>query len=125
MRNAITTLFLTLAVLLGSAGVSISADLQKGAEAYNKKDYATALREWTPLAEKGNAIAQNYLGQMYQSGKGVKQNYKEAVKWFTLSAEQKHVIAQYNLGKMYDQGLGVEKDYDKALKLYRAAGFAR
>ena len=41
----------TLAVLLGSAGMSESADFQKGIDAYNKKDYVTALREWTPLVK--------------------------------------------------------------------------
>ena len=49
MRNLLPVL-LTLAVLLGSAGVSESADLQKGWDAYKNKDYATALREWKPLA---------------------------------------------------------------------------
>jgi hypothetical protein len=45
MKNLLTTLCLTLAVLLGSAGVSGSADFQKGADAYKKGDFATALRE--------------------------------------------------------------------------------
>jgi len=57
MKRLTATLCLTIAVLLGSAGVSWSADLQKGLDAYNKKDYATALREWKPLAEQGDAVA--------------------------------------------------------------------
>jgi TPR repeat protein len=36
-----------------------------------KGDYATALREWTPLAEQGHAKAQTILGAMYKEGKGV------------------------------------------------------
>ncbi|MDA9976128.1 hypothetical protein N9F34_04865 [Alphaproteobacteria bacterium] len=32
------------------------------------KDYATALREFKPLAEEGKADAQNILGVMYQKG---------------------------------------------------------
>jgi len=58
MRTLTATLCLTIAVLLGSAGVSWSADLQKGLTAYQNGDYATALREWTPLAEQGDADAQ-------------------------------------------------------------------
>ena len=58
MRNLTATIFLTVAVLLGSAGVSWSADYQKGFTAYKSGDYTTDLREWTPLAEQGNADAQ-------------------------------------------------------------------
>jgi TPR repeat protein len=44
--------------------VSWSADFQKGLTAYDSGDYATALREWTPLAEQGYADAQYNLGVM-------------------------------------------------------------
>ena len=47
--------------------------------------FATALREWTPLAEQGDAKSQYNLGVMYNKGKGVPQNYKTAVKWYTLN----------------------------------------
>ena len=66
MRKLTATLCLTLAVLLGSAGVSASADFQKGLTAYESGDYATALREWTPLAQQGNADVQYHLGLIYQ-----------------------------------------------------------
>jgi len=55
MKHLTATICLTLAVLLGSVGVSWSADFQKGLTAYDSGDYATALREWTPLAEQGYA----------------------------------------------------------------------
>ena len=74
MRKLTATLCLTVAVLLGSAGRSESADYQKGKTAYNRGDYATALREWKPLAEQGNADAQNNLGVMFYKGRGVIQD---------------------------------------------------
>jgi uncharacterized protein len=58
MRKLTATLCLTIDVLLGSAGMSWGADFQRGKDAYQRGDYATALREWTPLAEQGNAGAQ-------------------------------------------------------------------
>jgi uncharacterized protein len=121
MRHLTATICLTLAVLLGSAGVSESADLQKGLNAYNKGDYATALREWKPLAEQGNADAQFNLGQMYRRGDRVPQDYKTAVKWYRLAAEQGYAFAQYNLGVMYEKGLGVPQDYKTAVKWYKLA----
>ena len=94
-------------------GSPASADFQKGSDAAQKGDYATAFKEWKPLAEKGNAEAQNSLGYMYSIGQGVKQDYKTAFKWYRLSAEQGNVEAQYNLGLMYDEGYGVSQN-DKA-----------
>ena len=65
MKRMTATICLTLALLLGSAGLSWGADFKKGLAAYDSGDYATALREWTPLAEQGHADAQFYLGVMY------------------------------------------------------------
>jgi hypothetical protein len=45
---------------------AFSADFQKGFAAFHSGDYATALREWTPLAEQGDADAQSNLGVMYK-----------------------------------------------------------
>ena len=58
MKNITATLCLTLTLLLGSIGMSESADLQKGLTAAQSGDYATALRELEPLAKQGNASAQ-------------------------------------------------------------------
>ena len=121
MRNLKATICLAVALLLGSAGVSWSQDFQKGLAAYESGDYATALREWTPLAKQGNATAQFNLGQMYRKGDGVPQDYKTAGKWFALAAKQGDASAQFNLGWMYDNGLGVPQDNKTALKWYRLA----
>ena len=74
--------------------------VQKGEDAYDADDYATALTEWTPLAEAGNAQAQTALGEMYLYGKGVPQNFAEAAKWYRLAAESGHTEAQNTLGKI-------------------------
>ncbi len=44
------------------------ADFKAGMEAYERGDYATALTEFRPLAQQGNAGAQFNLGQMYRKG---------------------------------------------------------
>ena len=100
---------LLLTLLLGNP--AFSADFQKGWDAAQKGDFATALREWKPLAEQGNAVAQYNLGLMYKDGKGVPQDYKTAVKWYRLAAEQGNSLAQGNLGVMYALGKGVIKDF--------------
>jgi uncharacterized protein len=72
------------------------------------------LKLWRPLAEQGDASAQNNLGVMYDQGQGVPQDYAEAVKWYRKAAEQGHAKAQSNLGVMYGNGQGVPQDYVQA-----------
>ncbi|MEE2933563.1 MAG: tetratricopeptide repeat protein [Pseudomonadota bacterium] len=127
MRKLTATLCLTLAILLGSVGMSASADFQKGAAAYKRGDYATAVREWKPLAKQGHAKSQYNLGVMYRDGQGVPKNYKTAAKWYTLAAKQGYANAQYSLGLRYDKGQGVPQDDKTAVKWYKLAaeqGFA-
>ena len=108
--KTLRTICLTLTLLLGSVGTSWGADFNKGLAAAQSGDFATALGEWRPLAEQGNAYAQFNLGRMYRQGLGVPQDYKIALKWFTLAAEQGIADAQTNLGVMYGTGQGVIQD---------------
>jgi len=121
MRSLIAFLCFTLAVLFGSAGSSWGADWEKGVTAYKSGDYATALREWTPLAEQGDAAAQYKLGLMYHNVRGVPQDDRVAVTWYRLAANQGDAHAQYNLGVMYERGSGVPQDYKTAVTWYRLA----
>ena len=121
MRNLTATICLAFALLLGSAGVSWSQDFQKGVAAAHSGDFATALREWTPLAEQGEADAQTILGVMYEEGKGVPQDYKTAVKWYKLAAEQGDADAQTQMGFMYNKGKGVPQNDKTAVKWWTLA----
>jgi TPR repeat protein len=71
--------------LLLSVGAAWAGPYEDGAAAYQRGDYATALRIFRSLATQGNADAQALLANMYDSGIGVKQDYAEAVKWYRLA----------------------------------------
>ncbi len=114
MKQILTSLCLSIAVLLGSAGVSWSADYEKGITAYQSGDYATAIREFQPLAEQGNIDAQVILGHMFEEGYGVDKNLKSAIFWYKNAAEQGDSDAQRFLGEMFAEGLGVTKDLNKS-----------
>ena len=109
------------AVLLIVLAAPAWAGFDEGSAAYKLGDYATALREWRPLAAQGDAKAQNNLGVMYGNGHGVTQDYVQAVKWYWKAAMQGHAVAQNNLGFMYRRGLGMTQDYAEAAKWYRKA----
>ena len=102
----LTLTFLIILFALTS-NVVLSADYKKGWDAFESGDYATALSEWRPLAEKGDASSQNGMGYLYEKGFGVPEDYKTAMKWYRLAAEQGDAGAQYNLGLMYYYGDGV------------------
>jgi hypothetical protein len=111
-------------ILCASLALPAQAGFDEGLAAYNRGDYATALKEWRPLAVAGNADAQFNLGVMYERGLGVPQDYREAVKWYRLAAEQGHAGAQNDLGVKYANGQGVPQDKVLAYALYNlsAAG---
>ena len=109
------------AILLLAASSSVAADFAAGWEAYIRGDYATALREFRPLAEQGDAEAQYNLGVMYDNGRGVPEDDGQAAFWYRKAAEQGHAEAQFNLGVMYADGEGVPEDDVQAAFWFRKA----
>ena len=112
-------LIIALAFLMTFYLPVMAQDFQKGLAAAQAGDYATAFKEWTPLAEAGGAESQNMLGTMHFEGLGVIKDHEEAIKWFKLAAEQGIVEAQIQLGNMYYSGIGVLQNYAEAIKWYR------
>ena len=104
----VLVLFLALSVIQ-----PVFAGFDEGLAAAKKGDYATALKEWRPLAERGDANAQYNLGVMYHSGQGVTQDYRQAVVWWRKAAEQGLAAAQHNLGGMYDTGKVLPRTIDR------------
>lgn len=101
--------------LLVTVALPIAAsDLKTGVDAFDKGDYATALRELKPLAEKGQSVAQVTLGLMYYQANGVAQDLHEALKWFLRAADQGEEMAQLSLGFLYAAGQGVDRDFVQA-----------
>ncbi len=106
---------LTVAALAVMLALPVAAqDFEKGVEAVQRGDYATALREWRPLAEQGDVKAQHNLGHMYYLGVGVPQDFAEAMKLFRKAADQGNADVTFFLGVMYHNGQGVPQDYAEA-----------
>jgi TPR repeat protein len=91
----------------------------KAFNAYLRGDYALAEREFRPLAERGNVLAQYKLGLMYNNGEGVKQDFGEAFRWFHRAAAQGYAPAQRSLGVKFEKGQGVKRNYGEAVRWYR------
>jgi hypothetical protein len=80
----------------------------------NKGDYAAAIRILQPLADRGDAEAENDIATMHKEGWGFPQSDADAITWFRRSAEHGNAEAQGTLGAMYREGEGVAQDYVRA-----------
>src|SRR5580704_280192 len=106
-------------MLATHAGAALAGPMEDAVAAFQRGDYATAMRLFGPLA--GNANVQTFVGGMYFGGMGVPQDYAEAAKWFRKAAEQGDAHGQFLLCNMYFLGKGVSQDQTEAAKLCRNA----
>jgi len=75
-----------IAFLMTLSSPVAAQDFDKGLAAAQAGDFATALQEWMPLAEAGDADAQYNLGVMYNEGDGVLQDNAVAHMWYNIGA---------------------------------------
>ena len=99
----------------------IAESIALGEQALEQGNYAQAQGIFMPLAKEGDALAQVYIGFMYEEGLGVSRDYSQAIQWYRKSAEQGNADAQYGLGGMFLHGLGVQKDEAEAMRWYQMA----
>jgi TPR repeat protein len=90
-------------ILTGAIMVWLSASSvwagpwEDGMAAYNRGDYVPAIRLFRPLAQAGNAKAQNVIGVMYRKGQGVARSSARAFMWFSLAAKRGDAKAKEEL----------------------------
>jgi len=90
--------------------------LTRASAAYARGDYIAAVNVLTPLALRGDANAQAFLGFMYENGFGAPQAYDAAADLYIQAAIRGNAFAQSMLGLMYDKGHGVPQDFILAYK---------
>ena len=95
------------ALFLALTGAALAGPFEDADAAYIRGDYTTTFRIIRPLAERGDARAQNLLGVLYSLGQGATQDYSAALRWFAMSAEQGNPSALLNLARMYYTGRGI------------------
>lgn len=75
------------------------------------KRYSEAVVRLTPYANKGNHVAQAYLGLAY---KGLNQP-KKVISWFGKSAKQGNALGLYGYGMSFKEGVGTPQNYKSAI----------
>ena len=100
-RAPLASAILGLVALALLSSSPATAGWDEGLAAYEAADFPAALREWQPLAEQGDARAQEMLGYMYDLGEGVPENDGVAAAWYLRAANQGSADARINLGLLY------------------------
>ena len=103
MTVAVTVATIVVAVVWAAAmgGAAAQTSLVEGVRKYEAGDYAGAVAEWRPLAERGDADALFNLGQVYRLGRGVDVDLDRASGYYREAALRGHADAQGNLGTLY------------------------
>jgi cell division septation protein DedD len=83
--------------------VVAAPSVRAGLAAWQAGDYALAIGNWRPLADRGDPDAQYDIAQAYFLGRGVPQNSNLAEQWYERAARQGHEEAQANYGLLLFQ----------------------
>ena len=110
--------------LLALANTVVTADYQRGQEAYDAGDPAAALEAWRASGEAGDVRSQYRLGRLYEDGRGTPQDTIEAMNWYERAAKQGHAQAMMRLAFLLQYNPGQEPDHAEAVRWYREAAEA-
>jgi hypothetical protein len=89
-----------LCLCLAFSATAYAGELADANTAFEKKDYATALRLYTKLANAGNVEAQQHLGEMYWYGEAGEADEAKAEAWFRKAAAKGNAVAIASLDVM-------------------------
>ena len=96
-------IFLTAFIPAGAAGLD-DADLR-------------LFRVQLSMAEKGDAQAQYYLGEMHEQGLGTEQNINEAFKWYAKAAERGDRMAKRKLEHRTEIEAEIKKEQPMTIEI--------
>jgi TPR repeat protein len=116
MRFLLILMFaVTLAFSARAGEADADATFRSGLSAFNEGSYSRALATWGPLAAAGDPRAQEGIGFMYYTGRGVARDSQQAATYFYRAANQGEPTSQLLLAMMHFRSDGVPKSAPLAL----------
>ena len=98
MIVSMKTLLFCTALLFSSA--ALADELADADALFAKKSYSEALQKYTKLANAGNVMAQQHLGEMYFYGEAGAVDMDKAAQWFGKAAARGNAVAIASLDLM-------------------------
>jgi len=90
----------------------------EGAAAFDRGDFVASFETLSPLTDRGDPVAQFFVGVMYLAGHGVQKNPPLAVQLLYRSATAGVADAQNYMGAFYRTGHNVPLNYATAMQWY-------
>jgi TPR repeat protein len=84
-------------------------------------DYKKAFNLFINASERKHILAQYYVGECYEFGRGITKNEKLAFEYYEKVANKDYAVGQFKLGWFYDNGISVKKDLKIAVYWYEKA----
>ena len=110
-----------LALAATAAAAPAVADYRDGWNAFQAAEYDATIREWLPLAERGDPRAQYGLAILLLYGRGTERDSAAAAALMAPAAASGHAEAAFALALLYQDGKGVGREFVEAAWLYRIA----
>ena len=117
MRLRCTRYFILLPLLLLLASAVPAAE--------GDDPYVKLFKVQQGMAEKGDPLAEFYLGEMYQEGLGTKADLDQAIFWYKRSAAKGNAFAKRRLADIEREQAGAEKAKQRAAERAREAAEAK
>ena len=93
----------------------------KALQRFKSNDYFGAAELYKKAAAYGHPGAQNNLGNLYKTGRGVDKDLRKAFESFLESAKHGNIVGMRNVSSFYMNGIGVETDFDTAVEWLETA----
>ncbi len=93
-----------LCLSIGIAGAARADELADADALFAKKAYPEALQKYTKLANAGNVMAQQHLGEMYFYGEAGAVDMDKAAEWFRKAAAKGNAVAVASLELIKQRG---------------------
>jgi len=113
--------FFACALVFAPALSAWAVSFEDAVAAYQRGDYASAMRIWHELGEAGDVRAIYNLGVLFDLGQGVVPDPARAAIYFQHAAQAGHVRAMSNYGRLLEQGRGVPKNEEQAAYWFQQA----
>ncbi len=116
-------IFAAAVLTFGLLSAPTGAGVKEAEPAFEKGDYATALKQLRKdMKKKKRSLKANVmLSRMYLEGLGVPINYSRAYKFLKPAARKNHLWALTEIARLYARGDGPPQSYVKALEFFTRA----
>lgn len=96
-------------------------DTETGIRYFKNENYQSALPYLQRAAKNGSLVALDFLGYMYEFGKGVERNYSIAMNLYKKGEARNYSPCLRSIGRLYKEGHGVTKNPETAYSYFLKA----